>query len=163
MTEEELDHSIERVRLELVTRKFMVTVLAMIAVWVGIAIMLTGAPNFIEDWFSPWSRYCVGGVAFFSGIVTSIGGLEGDETKAGWRIQVIGLTTLTLWYLCMSAAYVGLVTMQGLPIVAPGEPLPDGVTGRGYVPIVYAGLMVMTATPLATLFRLGSPDHRLGV
>ena len=153
----ERDRAIERVRLELVTRKFMIMVLAMIVVWVGIAMMLTGAPRFIEDWFSPWSRYFIGGLAFSAGLVTSIGGLIGDGCRKGWWTQVAGLSGTALWYGGMSLAYLGLLCTEGLDLVAPGEPLDDILAGRGYVPIVYFGLMIMTLTPLLTMFKLQRP------
>lgn len=159
MTEQQnFTRSVERVRLELVGRKFMVTVLALIGVWVGVAMILTGAPNFIEDWFSPWSRYFVGGAAFLAGLLTSVGGAFRDDRRAPWWCQVIGLALLVLWYGALGAAYVGLTAQQGLAFVGPGEPLPEGITGRGYVPLVYLGLMVMTATPLATMLKLRRPD-----
>lgn len=153
------DQAIERVRLELVTRKFMIMVLAMVGVWVGLAMMLTGAPSFIEDWFSPWSRYFIGGIAFGAGLTTTLGGLLGDGGRCGWWTQVAGLGLLGAWYASIGAAYVGLLYEQGgVPIVGPGEPLGAGITGRGYVPIVYAGLTIMTLTPLVTMFRLQRPD-----
>jgi len=149
--------AIERVRLELVTRKFMIMVLAMIGVWVGIAMMLTGAPSFLEEWFSPWSRYFIGGAAFVGGIVTSAGGSIGDGCRKGWWTQVTGLTIMTLWYFAMGGAYLCLNARIGVPLVGPGEPLDSALSGRGYVPIVYFGLMIMTATPLVTMFTLQRP------
>lgn len=151
------DAAIERVRLELATRKLMVMSLASIGVWVGITVILYGAPNFIETWFSPWSRYAVGGAAFGFGLTTSLAGLGSDRTRVGWWFQVIGLSGLTLWYVAMAASYVILATHQGLDLLGPGEPLHEGVTGRAYVPMVYGGLATMTAIPLLTMFSLGRP------
>lgn len=161
--------AIERVRLELVTRKFMVMVLALIGVWVGITMCLTGAPAFIETWFSPWSRYVVGGGAFLAGLTVSIGGMMTDRRPPGWWTQVIGLAALTIWYFGMSVAYLGLFMLEGAPFAAPGEPLDPSNSGRGYVPLVYLGLMILTATPLVTMLRLarpgvmGRPDHGIDI
>lgn len=149
--------AIERVRLELVTRKLMVMVLALIGVWVGIGMCLTGAPDFMETWFSPWSRYAIGGGAFLTGLVTSIGGFVGDRTRKGWWTQVVGLWGLVLWYWGMGAAYLALFMIEGADFVAPGDPLPVESTGRGYVIIVYWGMAVLAAIPLVTMLRLNRP------
>ena len=154
MNRQDTDPAVERVRLELIGRHFMVVVLALTGVWTGIAIILTGAPNFIEAWLSPWSRYGVGGVAFVAGLVTSYGTLATDHRLKGWWAQVLGLGALTLWYAGMGLAYVGLLISQGQQFVGPGEPLSASSTGRGYVPFVSLGLAIMTATPLSTTIRL---------
>lgn len=150
-------NAVERVRLEVMARRFMVTMLALIAVWAGIAMILTGAPDFIEDWFSPWSRYFVGGIAFSAGLATSLGVAQTSHHLGGWWAQVVGLAVLTAWFAAMGMAYVGLVVMQGIEIVGPGEPLDASVTGRGYVPFVYLGLVVLSGTPLVTLLRTSRP------
>jgi hypothetical protein len=147
----------ERIRLELVTRKFMVILLGLTAAWVGLAIMVTGAPSFIEDWFSPWSRFYVGGVAEAAGLTVVLGGMVGDLRRSGWWTQVTGLALLVLWYAGLGASYAVLVFQQGVDIVGPGEHLPSTESGRAYVPMVYLGLMLMTATPLVTMLRIGRP------
>lgn len=147
----------ERIRLELVTRKFMVMVLGLIAAWVGLAIMLTGAPSFIEAWFSPWSRFYVGGVAEAAGLTVVLGGLAGDLRRSGWWTQVVGLGLLVAWYAGLGGSYAVLVAQEGIDIVAPGQPLASVDAGRAYVPLVYLGLMLLTLTPLVTMLRLGQP------
>src|ERR1044072_7181657 len=97
--------AVERVRLELVTRKFMVMMLALLATWVGIAMCFTGAPSFMETWFSPWSRYAIGAIAFAGGLTVSIGGVLTDLTRKGWWTQMIGLGILVLWYFGMAVSY----------------------------------------------------------
>lgn len=156
-TSTQVTRSVERVRLELVSRKLMIMIMALTAVLTGITIILTGAPNFIEEWFSPWSRYFVGGAAFLAGLVTSIGGMVGDRTRPGWWTQVFGLALMSLWNLGMCAAYLGIVVVQGTTIVGPGEPLAAGVTGRGYVPVLYLGLAAVVLMPLVTMLRLRRP------
>lgn len=153
------DKDIERVRLELVTRKFMVVSVALIGVWVGIMIILTGAPGFIETFFSPWSRYVLGGSSLIVGGAVVAGGLFGDEHRWGWWAQVLGLIGLTLWYVFMGVAYSFFVVHQGLHIAGPGEPLAPAVTGRGYVPLIYLGLTMMSSTPLVTMIRLGRTQN----
>lgn len=157
--ENEVARAVERVRLELLTRHFMVMVLALIGVWTGIAMILTGAPAFIETWFSPWSRYLIGGSALVAGMLTVGGGFVGEERRCGWWAQAIGLSGMTLWYAGMSVAYVGLTIHEGWEIVGPGQALSPGDTGRGYVPFIYLGLMLMTATPLVTMVRLRRPGR----
>lgn len=160
----EADAAVEQVRLELATRKLMVMLVGLIGVWVGIVIALTGAPNFIEDWFSPWSRYFLASPAFFAGLLTVAGGARSDLTRCGWVSQVAGLTGMALWYFAMAVVYFVLVLEQGFHVVGPGEPLADSVTGRGYVPLLYLGLTAMAVVPLATLVRLrgvlGRPSGR---
>lgn len=153
-----VDNAVEQVRLELVTRKLMIMLVGLIGVWVGIAIILTGAPNFVEEWFSPWSRYWVGGLALLSGFCTVFGSVWDDRTRCGWWGQAAGLAGMTIWYLSMGAIYFTLVTTQGFDLVGPGEPLAADVTGRGYVPLLYAGLAMMAATPLVTLVNLRRLD-----
>jgi hypothetical protein len=97
--------AIERIRLELIGRKLMIMALAVAAVFAGAAVMLTGAPNFLEDWFSPWSRYIIGGAPFLFGIIACIGGLATDRTSPGWWAQFTGLLGLTLWYAAMAGCY----------------------------------------------------------
>lgn len=156
--QQEVERSVERVRLELVSRKLMIMMLAVTAVLTGAAIVLTGAPNFIEGWFSPWSRYFLGGISFVAGLVTAIGGLVGDDTRKGWWTQVLGLAAMALWHAGMAVAYTGIVIVQGAGFVGPGEPLPLGVTGRGYVPFLYVGLTIVVVVPLVTMLRLRRPD-----
>jgi hypothetical protein len=49
------------------------------------------------------------------------------------------------------------VIVQGVEVVGPGEELPLGVTGRGYVPMIYLGLLAATSIPLTILVRLRRP------
>lgn len=156
--QEEVARSVERVRLELSTRKLMIMMMALTGVLTGAAIMLTGAPNFIEEWFSPWSRYLVGGSAFAAGLTTTVGGFIGDRVRVGWWTQIAGLFGLAAWNASMAAAYLAVVIRQGAGFVGPGEPLAADVTGRGYVPILYLGLMVVIMVPMVTMIRLRRPD-----
>ena len=135
----------------------MVMMLALLATWVGIAMCFTGAPSFMETWFSPWSRYAIGGIAFAGGLTVSIGGVLTDLTRKGWWTQMIGLGILVLWYFGMAVSYLALVIQEGFHIVGPGEPLDPGVSGRGYVAVVYICLAIMTATPMVTMLRLSRP------
>jgi len=132
----------------------MIMLIGVTAVWVGIAIMLMGAPDFLEDWLSPWSRYLIGGVAFLAGLSTVGGCLWGDQTRCGWWAQAVGLSGLVLWQVFMAACYTARVLDQGVFMARPGEPLNPATTGRGYVPFLYIGLALGTAIPLAALFRL---------
>lgn len=156
--QQEVDRAVERVRLELASRKLMIMALGLTAVLAGIAIMLTGAPNFIEEWFSPWSRYLLGGTSFLAGLIAVMGGALGDRAALGWWIQVVGLTGMALWYAGMALAYGAIVVQQGTTVVGPGEPLSEGVTGRGYVPLLYVGLTAVVMIPLVTMIRLRRPS-----
>lgn len=156
-TQQEVDRAVERVRLELASRKLMIMALGLTAVLAGVAIILTGAPNFIEKWFSPWSRYLLGGASFAAGLTTVAGGALGDRERKGWWTQVVGLTSMAAWYAGMAVAYGAIVVRQGATIVGPGVPLSEGVTGRGYVPILYLGLTLVVVIPLCTMLRLRRP------
>lgn len=147
----------DRVRHELEARKRMVMAMGLTAVWVGIAIMVMGAPNFLEEWFSPWSRYVLGGTTFTAGLFTCIGGAYGDDTRCGWWSQVLGLSGMIAWQVFMAAAYTGRVLDQGVFLAVPGEPLNAATTGRGYVPFLYVGLALGTLIPLLTMLRNGRP------
>lgn len=159
---DDVQQAAERVRLELVTRKLGIMILGLTVLWVGLAMVLTGAPNFIEGWFSPWSRYMVGGVAVLAGAGIVAGDAWGDQTARGYWSQCVGLGLMTLWNLFMAVTYGVYVLLTGLEIVGPGEPLSAASTGRGYVPVLYAGLAVLTAVPMGTMIRLGRPSRRLG-
>jgi hypothetical protein len=157
MTETQADRAVQRIRLEMMALRFSITMLAVTTVWIGIAMILGGAPSFIEGWFSPWSRYLVGGWAFVSGLLTSAGALIGDDRRRGWWAQVVGLAGMTSWYIGMSVAYVCLAFTEGVHILGWGEPLMAGQSGRGYVGLVYLGLAFVTGGPLVTLLRIARP------
>jgi hypothetical protein len=150
---------VERVRHELEARKRMVMAMGVTAVWVGIAIIVMGAPDFIEDFFSPWSRYALGGAAFLGGLSIALGGAWGDLSRCGWWAQVAGLSVLIGWQVFMAACYTARVLDQGVFLALPGEPLRHEVTGRGYVPFLYVGLALGTAIPLITMLRNGCPSQ----
>lgn len=147
----------EQVQVNLQSRRLSIMLLAVTAVWIGAVMIMTGAPNFIEDWFSPWSRVVLGTLIFTAGCLTCIGCVLTDERTDGWWIQVFGLSLLTLWYGGMGAAYIGLIITQGAQWADIGQPLPPNSTGRAYVPLIYLGLLATTAVPLLTLVRLGRP------
>lgn len=152
--------SVERVRLELVARKFMVTILGLIATGIGVAMMLTGAPDFIEGWFSPWSRYFVGSFAFVAGLLVAIGGSFGDDNRIGWTMQVSGLSILTLWNIGYGCAYLIMSLERGVQLAMPGEALSPSMTGTDYVPLVYFGLTTMAVVPLRVMLKVGWPSRR---
>lgn len=155
MDERHIDQElVERLRLELMTRRLMVMLVGLIGVWVGIAVILTGAPNFVEQWFSPWSRYAVGGIPFLAGGAIVIGGFIGEGSSRAWYAEIVGLSGMALWYATMGGLYVALVTLQGFDLVGPGEPLQPEVTGRGYVPFLYLGLVLMSVAPLVAMIKL---------
>jgi hypothetical protein len=152
---------INRVSEEIRTRKLLVMVIANTMVAIGAMIILTGAPNFLEDWFSPWSRYLVGGVPFVAGMVVAVAGAPNGTGRISWFIQVIGLILIVAWCLALGAVYVGYVGSEGgAHLAGLGEPLAAPSTGRAYVPIVYLGLTAIVAVPLVTMLRLGPPSRR---
>jgi hypothetical protein len=153
------EEAVDRLRHELEVRERIVMVMGVTASWVGIAIILMGAPDFLEDWFSPWSRYVLGGWAFVAGLLASSGLILGDCHRRGWLYQVIGLSMMVVWQLTMAACYVGRVLDQGIFLARPGQPLNEGVTGRGYVPFLYIGLTLGTLVPLIAMIRNGRPTR----
>lgn len=156
MNPTECDRQIERVRLELLTRRFMIALVGFIGAWVGIAIVLTGAPSFVEAVLGPWSRYAIGSVPLISGLAISGGYLWGEETRCGWWSQVLGLSGMTLWYSTVALIYASFAINAGITLLGFGEPLPDQMTrGFTYVPFTYLGLALMAATPLVALIKIG--------
>jgi len=155
----EVRESAERVRHELEMRQRMVMVMGVTAVWVGIAIMTMGAPDFLEEWLSPWSRYFIGGTAFISGLMACAGLLAGACSRWGWWSQVIALGMMVAFQLFMAVAYTGRVIDLGIFFAHPGEPLNEGVTGRGYVPLLYVGLVLGTLVPMLAMIKNGRPTR----
>ena len=149
---------IERVRLELATRKLIIMMLGVMTVLVGAMTIMTGAPAFIEDWFSPWSRVVLGLLAFVPGLMVSIGGAFDDSAWCVWWIQIFGLAGVAAWYAAMAGAYTGLVIRDGPGFVKIGHHLASADAGRAYVPLIYIVLFIITAIPLVTMFRIGKPD-----
>ena len=145
------------VRLGLVAHRLMVMWLAVTSMWVGVTMIVTGAPAFLEDWFSPWSRVVLGALAFAPGLCTVLGAIIGPRRLRGWTLQVAGLLGQGLWYAAMGLAYLGLLFWEGPQWAALGEPLADGVSGRGYVPLIYLGLLGLAVIPMVTLILLGRP------
>lgn len=159
MTEIEQERAIRTVRLGLTAHRFAVMWLAVISILVGIVMIVTGAPAFLEDWFSPWSRVVLGVLAFSPGLLTVIGVAVGPARIGGWWTQVLGLLGQAVWYASMMGAYVGLLVYEGPQWADLGEPLNAAVSGRAYVPLIYLGLLGLALIPLVTLLKIGRPGR----
>lgn len=135
----------------------MVAMLGMMATLIGVGIMLTGAPAFLEEWFSPWSRYLIGGFIFVAGLGISLGGLA-EETRCGWFAQITGLTMMSFWSLVLGILHAALYVLAGAQWVGPGEPLSDPtIAGRAYIPLFYLSFFAISAVVLVTSAKVGRP------
>lgn len=159
MTQQELDADRARrsIELGLIAHRMMIMWLAITSMIIGPVIVVTGAPAFFEDWFSPWSRVMLGLLAFAPAVCTVIGAAMGTRTTGGWWTQLLGLLGQAVWYVAMLCAHVGLLIQEGPQWVRLGEPLAPGISGRGYVPLVYLGLLGLAIIPLVTMLLLGRP------
>lgn len=154
LDEERARRSIE---LGLIAHRMMIMWLAIVSIITGITMILTGAPTFLEDWFSPWSRVVLGLLAFAPAVCTVVGAAIGTRTRPGWWAQMLGLLGQTAWYITMMVAYIGLLFHEGPQFARLGQPLAENVSGRGYVPFIYLGLLGLAIIPLVTMLLLGRP------
>lgn len=150
---------VERVRLELVTRRLSIMMLGVLTVLVGGVMMMTGAPAFIEDWFSPWSRMVLGILAFLPGLMVAIGGIFDDRHPCAWWLHMLGLGGIAAWFAFMCGAYTVLVFQQGIAFAQVGQSLTSEQAGRAYVPLVYLVLFFLALIPLVTMIRVGRPGR----
>lgn len=155
----EQDRAVRAVRAGVAAHRLSVVWLAAISMAVGLTMILTGAPAFVEDWFSPWSRVVLGALAFAPAVCTVVGALLSHNTLPGWWMQVAGLFGQATWYGAMMVVYCGLLVDEGAQWANLGEALDPAVSGRGYVPIIYLGLLGLAVIPLVTLLRLGRPGR----
>lgn len=151
------DRARQTVELGLAAHRASLLWLAVASLLVGMVMIVTGAPAFLEDWFSPWSRVVLGLAAFLPALCTVIGMVIGPARRCGWTLQVIGLSGQALWYALMMATYSALLIKEGPQFVGLGEPLSSTVSGRAYVPLIYVGLLGQALVPLWTVVRLGPP------
>lgn len=150
---------VERVRLELVTRRMSIQLLGVMTTLVGAVTMMTGAPSFIEDAFSPWSRVLLGALAFLPGLLVAIGGSFDDRRWCVWWLQVFGLLGVAAWFALMCGTYVWYTfDVVGIDFLKIGQPLASHDQGRAYVPLIYLVLFTMTLVPLITMLRIGQPE-----
>lgn len=153
-----LDEATARIQVELAVRRLVVTVIGLMAIGIGTTMVVTGAPAFIEAWLSPWSRVSIGLASAGFGFLAVLG-LIWDHLRLAWWGHIVGLVGLCGWHLGIGGAYVGLLINEGPQWANLGEPLPAEVSGRGYVPIVYAGLFFLTLIPLVSALKAGRPHQ----
>lgn len=151
-----LDQATSRIQVELATRRLIVLVLGLLAIAIGTVMIVTGAPAFIENWFSPWSRVLLGGTSALFGFM-AVFGLLYDHRLLGWLAHIGGLIGLCLWYTAIGSAYTGLLVVEGPQWANLGEPLASNVSGRGYVPLIYLGLFMINLIPLVAALKAGRP------
>jgi hypothetical protein len=149
----------ERVRIELATRKLIVMMLGVMTVLVGAVTIMTGAPAFIEDVFSPWSRVVLGALAFIPGLIVAITNTFNDRTRCIWWLQLFGLSGIAAWFAFMCGSYTWYTLAQGITFVRIGQPLDSEQAGRAYVPLIYLVLLIMSLIPLITMIRVGRPTR----
>lgn len=131
--------------------------LGVMTVLVGGVTIMTGAPSFIEDWFSPWSRVVLGALAFAPGLLVAIGGAFDDHRPCVWWIHVMGLAGIATWFGFMCISYSVYTAEIGIDFVKIGQPLAATDSGRAYVPLVYLVLFLLAVVPLVTMIRIGRP------
>lgn len=154
----EQERAVRTVELGLIAHRMMIMWLAIASMVVGIVMVLTGAPTFLEDWFSPWSRVVLGLLAFSPAVLTVVGAAMGpSRSNVAWWLQMFGLLGQASWYFAMLCAYIGLLMHEGPQWARLGEELAPHVSGRGYVPFIYLGLLGLAVIPLVTMMVLGRP------
>ena len=156
MTQDKTQEAVARIEVELAARRLIVLVLGLLAIAVGTVMIVTGAPSFIENWFSPWSRVLLGGTSALFGFM-AVFGLLLDHRLSGWVAHLLGLLGLALWYTAIGGAYLGLLVHEGPQWADLGEPLAADVSGRAYVPLIYLGLFLLNLIPLVAALKAGRP------
>lgn len=159
MTTRAAERATRRVTLELENRAGMLCVHGGILLMIGLMMALTGAPAPTEDWFGPWSRLAMGGFAMASGAVLLWGVAAGDERKGGWLAMTLGTGGACWWHVGLTATYAYAAIVGRMEILAPGEPLSEAITSRGYIPLVYLGYVLLLMIHNVTLLRLGPPPR----
>lgn len=148
-----------RIVLELQNRIGMLCVHGGILLMIGLMMILTGAPAPAEDWWGPWARLLLGGLALAAGGTLLVGVAVSDETRGGWLAMVFGTLTACLWHVGLTLTYTYAAATEKMQILAPGEPLSEAVTSRGYIPLVYLGYVLLVLIHHVTLVRLGPPPR----
>jgi len=144
---------------EIAVRRAFIVIHGIFGVWVGIAMILTGAPPPAEAWFGPEVRYVLGfsGLAF--GALAIYGTYIGDDREPGWSATAVAMVGLTFWHAAMMAIYTAhAASGRGrIEILGPDEiAMTDQ---RPYIPFVYMTLMMLTAAHALALKRFGRPGH----
>lgn len=153
------ERAAHRVELELQNRVGMLCVHGGILVAIGLMMVLTGAPIPAEEWYGWPARYVMGGAALLAGVTLLIGVAKGDDDYRGWVLMVGGTAAACLWHIALVSLYSYSATTEDMALLSVGEAIPDGITSRAYIPLVYLGYVMLTVIHNATLVRLGPPPR----
>ena len=159
MTTRQAERAQHRIVLELQNRIGMLCVHGGILLMIGMMMILTGAPAPAEDWWGPFARLVLGGMAMLGGAVLLVGTARGDDSRWGWSMMTIGTALAAAWHVGLTLTYTYAAATERMVILAPGEPLSEAVTSRGYIPLVYLGYVLLVLIHCATLVRLGPPPR----
>lgn len=147
----------DRIYLELANRSTLLALHAWVAITVGLAMALTGAPMPIEHDFGPWARMVVGGWAFVFGVIMFIGTVMSYHSLRGWVALVSGTVGLSFWHSLVMFAYIDAAFDAKIVILKPGQHLDPDIVNRGYIPLVYLGYVMLVLTHAVTLILLDRP------
>lgn len=147
-----------RAFLEMANRNFSLAIHGIFGVEVGIAMVLTGAPYQLEDWFGPEVRVWLGLAAAIPGFLLLLGALITETRVAGWVASLAGALGLCAWSFTMAVAYAAIAINQTPQIVGPHEDLPD-TSGRVYIALLYQALFLLIGLHAITLSKLGRPPR----
>jgi hypothetical protein len=150
--------ALRRIRLELANRHLLILIHGLLLFEIGIAMLLTGAPDFASEWFGPHARLWLGGGAIIPGAVVIVGAWLTDERRSGYWLQCVGLAGVGIWHSVMVALYGFYAFKSGVPILSFGEVNVPG-SARLYIPLVYLNIMLLATVHLVTLLRLGRPPR----
>lgn len=149
----------QRIVLELENRTLMLCVHGGILMILGLMMALTGAPAPTESWYGPWSRLAVGGIGMGTGAALLVGVALTDDSRRGYVAQVAATVMAAFWHLGLSATYAYAAATQKMELLAPGEPLSEAITNRGYIPFVYLGYVLLVGLHVRTLVSIGPPPR----
>lgn len=141
---------------EITTRRVLLSIHATLGLFVGLTMMVFGAPPPLEALAGPDSRYALGALAATAGALILTGVFVSPEHRRGWRLTTIGMLAHAAWQLVMMSLYFSVATREGFEPLAPGE-VAATTMGRPYVTFVYFSLSLLSAAHLLMLWKARPP------
>ena len=154
-----LNDPAERTLTELVSRHLTLAVHGVLGVEVGVAMILTGSPPQIEEWFGPWARVALGSSSLLAGALIILGIILTEVRMRGWLAMLAGCIGLAIWHFTMAASYIVIAATAKIDVAPLGQPVASDALGRPYIPFIYLTLLILISVQVHTLARVGRPVH----